>query len=331
MKHDESRSFASERLAKDWASRLEAQIKLHGIPQRVVSTKSLGGLMLEYKDTVNAVKPMRRQMLWEIEQLAEEFRDVKLNQITSKRFSDFGLRRAKEGAAASTIMHNLATIRGILNAAKPVLGVEVNGKVVEDAIRALERVGAAAKSESRTRRPGDHELTALITEFTRIERHPQTLIPMATIVALAVELPRRLGELTSMLWEDYNGETLILRDTKHPTRVRTETIPVPPSAKAILDAIPKVDARILPYKTESVSAAFQRACTRLNIKDLRFHDLRHEGITRLFSKGLGIEEVSMISGHQSWAMLRRYTHISPESIVRKLSGTSGLRDFSMEL
>ena len=50
---------------------------------------------------------------------------------------------------------------------------------------------------------------------------------------------------------------------------------------------------------ESVSAAFQRACNRLGIVDLHFHDLRHEGITRLFESGLSIEEVAVISGHRS--------------------------------
>ena len=75
---------------------------------------------------------------------------------------------------------------------------------------------------------------------------------------------------------------------------------------------------MLPYKTESVSAAFQRACARLKIEDLHFHDLRHEGISRLFEAGLAIEEVALISGHQSWNMLRRYTHIKPENVLEKL-------------
>lgn len=58
--------------------------------------------------------------------------------------------------------------------------------------------------------------------------------------------------------------------------------------------------RILPYNSESVSPAFDRACERLGIIDLHLHDLRHEGICRLFEQGLQIQEVSMISGHMSW-------------------------------
>jgi integrase len=216
------------------------------------------------------------------------------------------------------VLHNLATLRAALNAAKPMFGIDVSGVSVSEAIAALQRTGHVAKSEQRCRRPTETELSALKSEFERIAAYPSTFIPMAVFIQLAVVLPRRLGELCDMQWADYTGKQQILRDTKHPSRPRTENIPVPPKAKAIIDALPRVDARILPYKSESVSAAFQRACERLGIEDLHFHDLRHEGITRLFESGLAIEDVAMISGHQSWNMLRRYTHLKPSDVLEKM-------------
>ncbi|MBW8829427.1 MAG: tyrosine-type recombinase/integrase, partial [Burkholderiales bacterium] len=53
-----------------------------------------------------------------------------------------------------------------------------------------------------------------------------------------------------------------------------------------------------------------------DIKDLRFHDLRHTGITMLFWRGLRVEEVAIVSGHTNWAQLKRYTHIKPEELHR---------------
>lgn len=76
---------------------------------------------------------------------------------------------------------------------------------------------------------------------------------------------------------------------------------------------------MLPYKSESVSASFDRITERLGIDDLHFHDLRHEGISRLFERGLSIQEVALISGHKSWAMLRRYTHPSAVALLEKLN------------
>jgi len=64
-----------------------------------------------------------------------------------------------------------------------------------------------------------------------------------------------------------------------------------------------------PYSTDAISAAFTRACKILGIEDLRFHDLRHEGISRLFEMGRTIPQVAAVSGHRSWTSLKRYTHI----------------------
>ncbi|WP_411892141.1 tyrosine-type recombinase/integrase [Yoonia sp. SDW83-1] len=52
------------------------------------------------------------------------------------------------------------------------------------------------------------------------------------------------------------------------------------------------------------------------MKDLHFHDLRHEGTSRMFEAGFAIEQVSLVTGHKDWKMLRRYTHIRPETLHR---------------
>lgn len=55
-----------------------------------------------------------------------------------------------------------------------------------------------------------------------------------------------------------------------------------------------------------------------NLATLRFHDLRHEAISRLVEGGLGDMEVASISGHRSMQMLRRYTHLRAEHLVKRL-------------
>jgi len=52
--------------------------------------------------------------------------------------------------------------------------------------------------------------------------------------------------------------------------------------------------------------------------DLRFHDLRHEAISRFFEVGLSIPEVALISGHKDAKMLFRYTHLRAGNIIGKL-------------
>ena len=54
-----------------------------------------------------------------------------------------------------------------------------------------------------------------------------------------------------------------------------------------------------------------------DIKDLRFHGLRHEVISRFFEMGMSVPEVALISGHKDARQLFRYTHLNPENVFKK--------------
>ena len=75
---------------------------------------------------------------------------------------------------------------------------------------------------------------------------------------------------------------------------------------------------VFAIRFDSVTQAFRRACDRAGIKGLRFHDLRHEAVSCLFERGLSTVEVASISGHKSFAMLRRYTHVRATELAAKL-------------
>ena len=52
--------------------------------------------------------------------------------------------------------------------------------------------------------------------------------------------------------------------------------------------------------------------------DLTFHDLRHEATSRLFELGLSTEKVKEITGHKTYQMLARYTHLKAEDIADEI-------------
>lgn len=265
---------------------------------------------------------MGRSVHHELDRLHTALGSRSLDSLTAHAWSTYARQRRIEGAGPATVLHTLATARALLNAARPMFGLDVDGASVKEAVDALALTGHVARARQRDRRPTEDELQRLRRESERVFAYPSALVPMHIIVPLAIALPRRLGELCRARWEDYNGSLIVLRDTKHPRLVRNETVPVPPAARAILDALPRIDERVLPYKTDSVSAAFERACARLRIDDLRFHDLRHEGICRLFEAGYAIPEVAMVSGHLSWSTLKRYTHLRPQDVSEKMNARS---------
>lgn len=82
---------------------------------------------------------------------------------------------------------------------------------------------------------------------------------------------------------------------------------------------PKMGALIFPYNARgSVTAGFQRVRNKLGIVDLRYHDLRREGASRLFEAGYLIEEVAQVTGHRNlnirWQV---YTQLYPHKLHKR--------------
>lgn len=88
---------------------------------------------------------------------------------------------------------------------------------------------------------------------------------------------------------------------------------------------------IFPYDPRSVSASFTRIYKQYRIEDLRFHDLRHGAIGKIFTIGFRIEQVAMISGHKDWAMLRRYKHIKAKDVHKAFKDLLGAQDLKVEV
>jgi integrase len=90
--------------------------------------------------------------------------------------------------------------------------------------------------------------------------------------------------------------------------------------EALGDSCDDAEARVYPITGNALRLAWERVKRRAGIEDLRFHDLRHEAISRFFEKGLSVPEVASISGHRDLRMLQRYAHARNEVIIAKLDG-----------
>ncbi|MEZ8618784.1 tyrosine-type recombinase/integrase [Vibrio splendidus] len=79
------------------------------------------------------------------------------------------------------------------------------------------------------------------------------------------------------------------------------------------------DELIFPYNSRSVSAGLQRVRNELGIEDLRYHDLRREGASRLFEKGYSIEEVAQVTGYRNLNILWQvYTQLFPHKLHNRV-------------
>ncbi|TXN15785.1 site-specific integrase [Methylobacterium sp. WL122] len=171
-------------------------------------------------------------------------------------------------------------------------------------------------SDSRSRRLEIGEWKILREACCR-SRNPY-ILPM---VELCLETAMRRGEVLALRWRDIN----VIKRTLHIPIAKNghaRTIPVTLRALEILNERrfgACNDARVFPTTEDALKMAWRRVMLRCSLPDFRWHDLRHEAISRFFELGLSIAEVAVISGHRDFKLLFRYTHLRPEDISSKLA------------
>ena len=148
-------------------------------------------------------------------------------------------------------------------------------------------------------------------------------VPMHLIIWFAIYSCRRQAEIGRLAWADLDLETRqwLVKDVKHPRgskgnhkkfEVRDELIPLIEalqSEKIRRQIQGNPDLLLGGYQSKTISALFTNACRALHIEDLRFHDLRHEGATRLAEDGLSIPLMQQVTLHGDWESMRVYTNI----------------------
>ncbi len=209
--------------------------------------------------------------------------------------------------SGSTVRKEMSLLGRVLNHATAEWGVSLK-------VNPLAGVRKPPASKGRDRRLEDGELQALHESLLMCRNG---LVRDVFFFALATGMRR--GEILSMTWKhvDFDRKTAHLPITKNG---EARTVPLNPAAIRILQqrGLTQPDAPVFPISKNAFRLAWDRVRTRAKIKDFRFHDLRHEAISRFFEFGLSVPEVSLISGHRDVRMLARYTHLKAEHIAEKL-------------
>ncbi|RSZ55588.1 site-specific integrase [Massilia atriviolacea] len=249
--------------------------------------------------------------------LTRELGSISLKRLNSIHLRDFIDKRVKAGAGGVTIAADLSFLGAILKWGKHSRLFDLPTDLARDARRDLATRKLSTRSNERDREPTQDELNRLFAYWTGNRRQK---IPMATICAFALATTMRQDEICSIALEDVNFEkrSVIIRDRKDPRKKEGnhQTVPLLPAAWAIVEPIiaDRQVGPVFPYEASSVSTAFTRACTKLGIDDLRFHDLRHKATSDLFRLGLSIPDVALLTGHKTWTQLKRYTHTRAEDV-----------------
>jgi integrase len=181
-------------------------------------------------------------------------------------------------------------------------------KAVENPVSG--KIELPSNGKPRDRRLNGNEAEELLKHLTGEAKN---------IFEFAIETAMRRGEILALEWKDIDFKTpsATLNDTKN------GEIRAVPLSKTALRVLKKRKQGIGAKKVFDITARRLRsdwdaAKIAANIPDIRLHDLRHEAASRLFEKGLNVMEAASVTGHKTLSMLKRYTHLNPSDIAKKL-------------
>ena len=303
-----SASFDREAAAKAWVKRTESEARRPGgiaaAKPKVTLSEAIDRYVSASRKDIGRTKAqvleaIRRDAIAEMECAA----------ITSSDIVAYASRLG-QSCKPQTVNNYISHLGAVFALGSTALDAPLNEQAMRDAIKACKRLGITSKSAERNRRPTLDELRRLEAAFV-IRAKRKNSPPMHMIMAFAAFSARRQEEITLLRWDDLESGRILVRDMKHPgdkvgNNVWVELVP---EAEEIIRLMPRTGPLIFPYSTDAISAAFTRTCKVLGIEDLRFHDLRHEGASRLFEMGRTIPQVASVTGHRTWASLQRYSHL----------------------
>lgn len=322
-----SQTFGHKADATIWARQVEAEIDRG----QYLPPTDTGILIQDLIDRYRSdILPFKRGKHFgpALSLLEARFGKYSVTALSARRIADFRDQRLRSGHAASTVRKELNLLSKIFDLASREWGVVIPANPCTQVTRPPEH-------NARTRRLQPQEEHYLLTK---------TRPKVAQLIRMALATAARLGELLSLEWSDVDIQTRVAttygidkRGTKNGAALRS--IPLSHDAIELLESLPRSDRRVFPTwaASDSFNGAWHTAIADARqayvkdcktngstpnpnfLKDLVFHDLRHEATSRLFEKRkLDSMEIAMITGHKSLAMLKRYTHLRAAELAKQL-------------
>jgi integrase len=317
-----TKTFRTKRDAEDWARRTEEEMVRGVYIRRTEQERTTVAEALDRyeREVVPLKKPSTQSREGSrIREVRAFFGSYSLAAVTPQLVAKFRDMRLAQGKANNTVRLELALLGHLFTVAIKEwhTGLPYNP---------VANVRKPSPGPGRDRRLCGEEQTQLMAV---IAEHSNPMLRW--IVTLAIETGMRRSEILGLERGNVDLERRVVRlsNTKNNS---ARTVPLTIKAtqllrEALANPIRPLDTRLVffgepgrdgvrrPYE---FLKKWQTVRRQLGLSDLRFHDLRHEAVSRLVELGLSDQEVASISGHKSMQMLRRYTHLRAEDLVAKL-------------
>ena len=296
-----TKTFTSRVEAKKWIRDIESKLdKSDWIVKQNTTYPSLKGLMNQYLSEVSKHKASYQTDINNFKTFSLLFEDlnIPINKLNARMFARFR-DRYMESHKASTYQRLMSSIKHMWKVARTEWEYPLENL--------LEKVRTPKRGNPRDRRLS-------IEEYNKILYGNHTDYEFRNLILLVLATGLRLGEISGIQREHIDGNTLLI-----PKRKNGDTnVKVPLSDKALL--VLKNMELPIKLKKRGIQIKWQRLMKRYEIKDLHFHDLRHEAISKYLENGVSIQDVQVLSGHRDIRVLMRvYANLRPKEVASKLN------------
>ena len=297
-----TKTFNKKSDAIVWSKILEDQLKSVPLPDNNIDNLKLKDLLKRYSKEISPKLKGFEREVYKINLINHswlgEIPVINLNKHHISQYRDDRLKEVKSG----TVRSDLMLIKRVIKTSISQWGYGLPNNPMDSVVM-------PSPHKPRSRRVSEEELELLL-QYAKSNRN----IYIALIIEFAIETGMRRSEILKLKWENIDNGIAFLYETKNG---EDRHIPLTRHAQRILNKVIKVSDYVFPITADCLKSAWNRIKTKSGVKDLRFHDLRHESVSRFFEMGLSIPEVALISGHKDVRQLFRYTHLKPEYLKER--------------
>jgi integrase len=290
-----SKTFKTKVLAQQWAAETEFELVGGKSP---LQGMNVGELLRRYEREVGESWSLSKTR--SVGRVAKSMGDKKVADLTQLSIMHWLTDESPYSPATSE--HMLKTLQGALSYARTAWTLDVPKDAVGDALRGLRVKGKLTSINERDRRVALAEEALLIANW-------RSRSVSSDVVPFLIDTPMRSGEMCNLQWGDVDGKFVTIRDRKDPKKKIGNHQRIKLLGRSVDILAGRNTLSPFPWLQRQVGDAVQDAAKAAGLDDLRCHDLRHEGISRLFERGWQIQQVAIISGHKTWKTLQRYKQV----------------------
>jgi excisionase family DNA binding protein len=259
------------------------------------------------------------------------FGNVELSKVTPLMIEEYKIERLKQGVkkkgATKKKLEN-SSLNRELSCLRKIFNVAIDwGYANDNPVRKVKFFSENCNLRER-----------VLTEEEEKQLFEAATPHLKPILAVALFTGMRRGEVLKLKWQhvDFEKREIIVVESKSG---KARTLPINSFLFHLLYCL-----RLQDGKSEFVFAnpetgkpfvdikrAFNGACERVGIKDLRFHDLRHTFASRLARNGVDLNTVKELMGHASITTTQRYLHSQAKEKRQAVEGLAGqAKKFDLE-